>query len=245
MFDKSSNPAFKSKALEDCTATLDRPMTINGTIGKTFILLGIAVLSGAISINAAMNGANPGLLVGAGCIVAFILALITIFKPMQAKIFAPFYAMAEGVALGITTMIFEVKYPGIALQAVALTVLSLVGMLFLYRFNIIRATEKFRSTIIMAMFAIVFLYIINFIGHWVSFLHIPMITDSSPLGIGFSLIICLIASLNFIIDFDNIENGANSLLHKDLEWYFSFGLMVTLVWLYVEILRLLAKFRER
>ena len=243
-----SNPTFSAKALENVAAS-SVPMTINGAIGKTLALLLFAFIGAALSVYGAVTGAITGdkvePYIWVSAIGGFVLALVITFKPNLAKILAPVYAFAEGVFLGMITLLLEATYPGIAFKAIAVTMLSLFSMLMLYRFNILKATDRFRQTIMTALWAIVILYVINIIGHWVPFLRIPMVNDASPIGIAFSVIICVIASLCFIIDFDNIKMGAERFMPKDYEWYFAFGLMVTLVWLYVEVLRLLAKLNRR
>ncbi len=240
------NPAFSSKSLENATVNATIPMTANGVIHKTLALLAFAGIGAAAIVYEAMLGFADKVqtFMVISLIAGFILALVTMFKPAWAKITAPLYAFAEGVALGAISLVFETMYPGIAFSAIALTFLSLFGMLTLYRMNILRATPKFRQTIMISMFAILALYLVNFIGSFFNF-QIPMINQSGIIGIVFSLIVVAVASFSFILDFDNIEVAVKNFFHKDFEWYFAFSLMVTLVWLYVEMLRLLAKFRER
>ena len=245
---KSSNPIF-SREYDKGLSSLQGPMTVNGAINKTFLLGLIVVISAAITVNAIFTGAIPqqslqAVLIGSG-ILGFVLALITVFNPMKANLWGSLYAIAEGVFVGGVSLIFEMMYPGIVLQAIGGTFCALFAMLALYKMKLIRATEKFRSTIFIAAAAIALLYLVNFIGNWVSFLHIPMISDSTNMGIAFTGIVCVVAALNLIIDFDNIEEGVNRQLPKETEWYMAFGLIVTLVWLYFEILRLLAKLRSR
>ena len=177
-----------------------------------------------------------------GGIVAFILGLIVSFT--RNKYLVPVYAVSEGLFLGGISATFEASYPGIVSQAVAGTFAALFSMLILYRANVIRCTDKFRSIIFISTLSIAGIYLINFIG---SFFHmqVPLINSSSTLGLAVSAVVCVIAALNLIIDFDFIERGAQNYLPKDFEWFGAFGLMVTLVWLYLEILRLLAKFQDR
>ena len=182
------------------------------------------------------------MLTAGGGIVAFILGLIVSFT--RNKYLVPVYAVSEGLFLGGISATFEASYPGIVSQAVAGTFAALFSMLILYRANVIRCTDKFRSVIFISTLSIAGIYLINFIG---SFFHmqVPLINSSSTLGLAVSAVVCVIAALNLIIDFDFIERGAQNYLPKDFEWFGAFGLMVTLVWLYLEILRLLAKFQDR
>ncbi len=240
------NPVFNSKAVENAATDMTQAMTINGTIMKTLLLLLVAFIGAGATIYELLVGHVDKVMIIAttAFFVGFILAFVIIFIPKTAPYLSPIYAFAEGSLLGAITMMFEAKYPGIAINAIGLTFLSLFSMLALYRMNLVRATAKFRQTIIISMFAILGLYLINFIGGFFNF-QIPMINSSGPIGIAFSLIVVAIASFSFIIDFDNIETGARNFMPKLFEWYFAFGLMVTLVWLYLEILRLLSKLANR
>ena len=156
----------------------------------------------------------------------------------------PVYAVCEGLFLGGISATFEASYPGVVSQAVAGTFAALFAMLILYRTNMIRCTDKFRSVIFIATLSNAAVYLIDFIGGFFH-MHVPMINAATPAGIAISAVICVIAALNLIIDFDFIERGSQMMLPKDMEWYGAFGLMVTLVWLYLEILRLLAKLQDR
>ena len=169
-------------------------------------------------------------------------ALVIAFS--KNKYLVPVYAVCEGMMLGGISATFEVSYPGIVSQAVAGTFAALFAMLILYRTGVIRCTDKFRSVIFIATASIAVIYLVNFIGSFFG-LHVPLINSSSTYGILISAIVCVIAALNLIVDFDFIERGAQNYLPKDYEWYGAFGLMVTIVWLYLEILRLLAKLSDR
>ena len=181
-------------------------------------------------------------LTGAGLILGFILGLVIAFTRMKALI--PVYAVCEGMFLGGVSATFEASMPGIVSQAVAGTFAALFSMLILYRANVIRCTDKFRSVIFITTASIAVVYLVNFIGSFFG-LHVPLINSSSTAGIVVTAVIVVIAALNLIIDFDFIERGAQNMLPKDMEWYGAFGLMVTIVWLYLEILRLLAKLQSR
>ena len=182
------------------------------------------------------------MLTSVGAIVGFVLALIVSFT--RPKFLIPVYAVCEGLFLGGVSAQFETSYPGIVSQAVAGTFAALFSMLILYRANVIKCTDKFRSVIFIATLSIAAVYLINFIGSFFN-MQVPALNSASPIGIGISLIVCVVAALNLIIDFDFIEKGSQMMLPKDMEWFGAFGLMVTIVWLYLEILRLLAKLSDR
>ncbi|MBR6127220.1 Bax inhibitor-1/YccA family protein [bacterium] len=239
-----ANPILNENFTEQEVVLEGQPMTVNGTIQITAFLGLILVAAAAFVWSRFTSGYTDFafMLTGAGVIVGFILALIVSFT--RNKYLVPIYAACEGMALGGISASFEDSYPGIVTQAVAGTFAALFSMLILYKYGIIKCTDKFRSVIFITTASIVVVYIVNFIGSFFG-LHVPLINSSSGLGIAVSVIICAIAALNLIIDFDFIERGANMMLPKDMEWYGAFGLMVTIVWLYLEILRLLAKVNSR
>lgn len=179
-----------------------------------------------------------------GVFGGFITALVTIFKKEWAPVTAPIYALMEGLFLGGISAFMDLRYPGIAIQAVGLTFGVLLTMLVIYTSGMIRVTDKLRIGIIAATGGIALFYFLEII---LSFFHINFVTvnGSGPIGIAFSLFVCAIAALNLVLDFDFIEQGVNSGAPKYMEWYGAFGIMVTLVWLYLEILRLLSKMRSR
>ena len=179
-----------------------------------------------------------------GFVVSIISFIVIMFNKNSLRFMAPIYALGEGAVLGGVSAMTEQAYPGIAMQAVGATLISLFSMLVLYRAGVIKCSEKFRSVILIATLSIAGIYLIQFIGHFFH-MSIPQIFTSSNIGIGFSIFVVAIAALNLIIDFDFIEKGSQYLLPKNMEWYGAFGLMVTLVWLYIEILNLLAKMRDR
>lgn len=239
-----ANPILNDKFTEQERVLQGEPMTVNGTIQIT-ALLGVLVMIAASFTWSRMTMGYTDLammLTSGGAIVGFILALIVAFT--RNKYLVPVYAVCEGLFLGGISATFEASYPGIVSQAVAGTFAALFSMLILYKSNVIRCTEKFRSIVFVATVSIAAVYLINFIG---SFFHlsVPLINSASPAGIAVSAIICVVAALNLITDFDFIEQGAQNMLPKDFEWYGAFGLMVTIVWLYLEILRLLAKLQSR
>lgn len=222
-----------------------RPMTVSGTISKTFVLLLIAAVSAVAVIYEAMMGYSDKVMaiMSIALFGGLATGLVTAFVPKLAKYLAPVYAFAEGALLAALSLLFEQRFPGIAIQAVTGTFLTFFVMLVLYKAKIIRATEKFRATIMSALLTILVLYVINLLGAFFHF-SIPFISGYSKMGLVFSAIVVTVAALSLILDFDFIEKGEQNMLPKDYEWYGSFGLLVTLVWLYVEILNLLSRLRN-
>lgn len=242
----SSNPVLREKAFTGPLAA-GEAMTIQGTVNKTGVLLLFVVVSAAwtwgLSHSQTPEAAYPWMIGGA--LGGFVTALVTVFKKTWAPLSAPVYALFEGLFLGGISAIFERSYPGIAVQSVSLTFGVMFVMLLAYKFGIIRATRGFKLGIIAATGGIALVYLANMVMG--VFFHSPMsfLYSSTPLGIGISLFVVVIAALNLIIDFDMIETAARMGAPKYMEWYGAFGLMVTLVWLYLEILRLLSKTRRR
>ena len=251
---RSGNPAFQESTFLDLgTGTVvagdSGAMTINGTVNKTGILLLLVVLTGAWSWSNAFgaDGAvNPaiGVYLWGGLIAGFVLALATIFKQTWAPVTAPLYAIAQGIFLGAISAMYDARFNGIVMQAVLLTFGTLFAMLFAYRAGLVRATENFKLGVVAATGGIALVYlatiVLGFFG-----IQIPLIHESGIVGIGFSLFVVVIAALNLVLDFDFIETGAERGAPKHMEWYGAFGLMVTLVWLYLEFLRLLSKLQSR
>lgn len=235
-FGRSGNPAFQ-RHFNNNQNVAGATMTLDGTVNKTGILL-------TLCFAGAFFGWNSPALAIPSIILGFIIALFTIFRPKNSPYTAPAYAAIEGVALGGITMMFEAQFPGIGIQAIGLTFGILAALLFCYKSGIIKPTENFRLMIFSATAGIALLYLVSFImsffGNSIGFIH-----SNGLWGIGFSLFVIAIASLNLVLDFDFIEEGAEVGLPKYMEWYGAFSLMVTLVWLYLEILRLLAKLRSR
>lgn len=238
-----ANPILNENYAAQERVLQGEPMTV-GTIQITAFLGLLLVASAAFCWSRFTLGyTDMGMMLTAGgAIVGFILALVIAFT--RVKYLIPVYAACEGLFLGGISASFEASYPGIVSQAVAGTFAALFSMLILYRAKLIQCTDKFRSVIFIATCSIAVLYLINFIGHFFHY-AVPVINSSSNFGIAFSIIVVIIAALNLIIDFDFIERGARNMLPKDMEWYGAFGLMVTIVWLYLEILRLLAKLQDR
>ena len=243
---RSNNPVLKEKAFTGELAT-GEAMTIQGTVNKTGLLLLFVVVTAAwtwgLSHSETPEAAYPWML--GGLLVGFVTALVTVFKKTWAPISAPVYALCEGLALGGISAIFERSYPGIAIQAVSLTFGVMFVMLLAYKFGIIRATRGFKLGVIAATGAIAVVYLVNMAISLFFHTQMSFLYASTPLGIGISLVVVIIAALNLILDFDMIETAARMGAPKYMEWYGAFGLMVTLIWLYLEILRLLAKTRRR
>ena len=245
---RTSNPAFSSKTALKAFANTNTDtgtMSIRGTINKSLFMVLIIFAAGSISWKMIAEGASFAMpLVFGSAIVGFILALITIFSPKYVQVTVPLYALAEGLFLGGISAMYNHLYEGIVVQAVLLTAATLFLMLTLYRTGVLKATPAFRRGVIIATGAIVIVYLLNFVFSLFGGTGISLIYDNGIAGIGFSLVVVGIAAFNLILDFDNIEKGASMGLSKNYEWYGAFGLMVTLIWLYLEILRLLAKLRR-
>ncbi len=241
LIEKSSNPAFSEKIFEkQGFAAQGEKMTVQGTVNKSLILFVCAIIPAYYVFDMFLAGNSTTGLLMVGAIGGLIAALVTIFKPTVAPISAPIYAALEGLFLGGVSAFAEMQFPGIAMQAVLLTFGTMFIMLVTYRTGLIKVNEKFRSGIIAATGAIALIYFINFIMSMFGS-GMPMIHEGGLMGIGFSLVVIAIAALNLLLDFDFIEKNAFHGAPKYMEWYSAFGLMVTLVWLYLEILRLLSK----
>ena len=243
---RTSNPALNSNTFSEqinnnSSLLLDSKMTIKGTVDKTAISLVLLIASAYYTFSPNMES-----MILFGSIGGLILAILTIFKKDWAPYTVPLYAILEGLALGSISYFYNTQYEGIVLQAISLTVLILFSLLFAYRTKIIKPTENFKLGVFAATGGIVLLYFINFImGFFGTGISLLSPQNSSMMSIGISLAIIVVASLNLVIDFDFIEEGAEKGAPKYMEWYGAFGLLVTLIWLYLEILRMLAKLRSR
>lgn len=250
---KSSNPVFKERVFNKGYTTDSEVMTVNGTINKTALMLLLVIAAAvftwnkffeAIAVNpeAGMSSVLPWLAIGG--IGGLITAIVTVFRPQSSGISAPIYAIFEGLLLGGLSAVFESMYPSIVMRAVALTLAVFFAMLFLYRSGIIKVTKKFMMGVFAATAGIAIVYLVGFIGSMfgapMEFLH-----GNSNLSIGISLVIVAVAALNLILDFSFIDRASQAGSPKYMEWYGAFGLMVTLIWLYLEILRLLSKLASR
>jgi len=222
-------------------------MTISGTVNKAGILLICVVATAAWTWSQFMASRTPATVapwVLIGGIGGFIVALVTIFKKTWAPVTAPLYGLLEGLLLGGVSALFELRFPGIAIQAVGLTFGTMVALLLAYRSGMIRATENFKLGVVAATGGIAIFYLATFVLGFFG-VHFTSIYGAGPIGIAFSVFVVIVAALNLVLDFDFIENGARMGAPKYMEWYAAFGLMVTLIWLYLEILRLLSKLRSR
>ena len=243
---RTSNPALREDVF---TATrLDEgrgTMTVNGTVNKTALLLILALLTASASwvLGAGGGPGVTGWAIGAS-LGGLAVAIATIVRPRWSPYTAPIYALLEGVILGLVSMWFEARYPGIAIQAVALTFGVFGVMLVLYRTGVVKVTQRFRAGVLAATLGIAVVYLVSLVLGLFG-VRVPLLNDASPLGILISLAIVTVAALNLVLDFDLIDRGARSGAPAYMEWYAAFGLLVTLVWLYLELLRLLAKLRER
>lgn len=239
----SGNPTLRSDTFQSLTIRDgSAAMTRAGTVGSTVILLGMLIVSGAISWNVGQTLAMPILLVGG--IGGFIVAMITCFKKQWAPITAPIYALLEGAFLGVISGMYNAAFHGIVLQAILLTFGILAAMLFMYQTGMIKVTEQLRTVITAATIGVALLYLATFVLGFFG-VNIPYIHGSGTVGIVFSVVVVGIASFNLLLDFDTIDKGVEYGVPKYMEWYCAFGLMVTLVWLYLEVLRLLSKLQRR
>jgi len=251
---KTSNPALGENTFRGIsgggsgglTDAADR-MTLNGTVNKTGILLVCAMATAAWTWHLFLQSrdmATVAPLMMVGLFGGFIFAMITSFKKEWSPVTAPIYALLEGLALGGISAIFDLRYPGIGIQAVSLTFGTLFVLLLAYRSGLIQVTQKFRMGIVAATGGIMLFYLLEMVLGFFG-IQFASINGSGIVGIGFSLIVVAVAALNLVLDFDFIERGVQYGAPKYMEWYGAFGIMVTLVWLYLEILRLLSKLRSR
>ncbi len=252
---RSSNPALNAKSFGGFVgvgggATAQGRtgvMTIQGTVDKTAILLAVAIFTAIWPWHLFFRSGNPELLfpwLAIGSIGGFVVALATIFKKTWAPTTAPLYAACEGLALGSLSALLEVRYPGIVLRAMALTFATLGVMLVAFRTKAIRATAGFKLGVVAATGAIALVYLASAVMGLFG-IHIGLWQSTSAVGIGISFVVVVVAALNLVLDFDLIQQGAAQGAPKYMEWYGAFGLLVTLVWLYLEILRLLSKLNQR
>lgn len=242
---RTSNPLLNDNTFSVGRSYGADAMTINGTVMKTGALLFLVICSSAYTWELARtNAPQVGAWMLGGAIGALICAIAARFKPTWSPILAPGYALLEGLFLGAFSAFMNARYPGIVVSAVALTFGVMFALLFVYRTGMIRATENFKMGVAAATGGILLLYlatlVLGFFG-----IRIPYIHESGMIGIGFSIFVVIIAALNLVLDFDFIENGAAAGAPRYMEWLAALGLMVTLVWLYIEIVRLLAKLQSR
>ena len=248
---RSGNPALKPSTFLDLgtgTVTDARggAMTLNGTVNRTAMLLVLTLAGALYTWNIFFTGGAANLMpyILVGGLGGFVVAMVTIFKKTWAPMTAPLYAALEGLFIGAVSAVFEQRHPGIVIQATALTFGTLAALLIAYRSGLVKATENFKLGVVAATGGIALVYlasiVMGFFGH-----AIPMINGGGAIGIGFSAVVVVVAALNLVLDFDFIEQGVAQGAPKYMEWYAAFGLLVTLVWLYLEILRLLSKLQSR
>jgi uncharacterized YccA/Bax inhibitor family protein len=238
-FGRSGNPALGESAFRGLAGTGEGVMTLQGTVNKTGLSLLIVLAGAAIT----WNLGNPGLralLVLGGAIGGLVLGLVISFKKTAAPYLTPVYAFLEGLLLGGVSAMYQARYEGIVILAVGLTLGTMAALLAAYSARLIRATENFKLGVFAATGGIALLYLVSMVMGLFG-ARIPYIHESGPIGIGFSLVVVVIAALNLVLDFDFIERGSASGAPKYMEWYGAFGLLVTLIWLYLELLRLLSK----
>jgi len=244
---KTSNPALNVNSFRVDEAVSGEAMTLTGTVNKTGVLLICVVATAAWSWSRFFHAPTSDTvlpLMGIGLVGGFVVAMVTIFKKEWSPITAPIYALLEGLALGGISAMFELRYPGIAIQAVGLTFGTLFVLLMDYHSGVIRVTEKFKLGVVAATGGIAVFYLVQFVLGFFG-VRFAAINGSGLLGIGFSVVVVIVAALNLVLDFDFIESGVSAGAPKYMEWYGAFGLIVTLVWLYLEILRLLSKINGR
>jgi uncharacterized YccA/Bax inhibitor family protein len=241
---RSGNPVLKSDSFD--IAPEGERMTLSGTVNKTAILLALVLITAIYTWGKFYSSGSPAAimpLVWTGAIGGLVVCLVTVFKKEWSGITAPIYALLEGFVVGGLSAIFEARYPGIVIQAVGLTFGTLACLLMAYKSGLIKATENFKLGVVAATGGIALLYLVSIVmsmfGKPIGFIH-----EGGLFGILFSGFVVVIAALNLVLDFDFIEAGAENGAPKYMEWYGAFGLTVTLIWLYLEILRLLAKLRK-
>jgi len=247
-FLKSSNPTLQEKSFQGTVLegiSTCEAMTVKGTMNKFGVLMMLMIGSTLLSWTQFYKGSDPMPLMLIGVFGGLVVALIMTFKKQWSNVLAPVYAILEGLFVGSVSAIYNYTYPGLPMQAVALTLLVTLVMYVLYRYRIIRVTEKFRMIIIMATAAIAIFYLVQWVFFLISGHALAGFTNAAtPIGIGFSVLVTVLAALNLLLNFDTIEKGVELRANKFMEWYCAFGLLVTIVWLYLEILRLLSKFQR-
>ncbi len=242
---KSRNPALGDRAFERIhAAATGEVMTVQGAVTRTGILAATLFASAAYTWHtiAGPNGNNSGLSIGVGMIGGLVVALVTIFVPRISPWTAPLYAVLEGMALGAISWTFEARYPGVPGQAVLATLGALAAMLVLYRTGLVRVTDRFRSIMLTAILGVVLVYVLNLVLGFFG-TPLPIVAGGGMAATGFSLLVVGIASFSLLLDFDAMERAAAAGAPRYYEWYTAFGLLVGLVWLYLELLRLLGRRR--
>jgi uncharacterized YccA/Bax inhibitor family protein len=242
---RTGNPALSASTFSNAGLGSAQPMTLQGTVNKSALLVGLVVVAASFTWQKAME--NPAAAMPwmwGGAIAGLVLCLVTCFKKEWAPVTGSLYALAEGLFVGAISAYYNMQFQGIVLQAVLLTIGVLLALLAAYSMRIIKATENFKLGVVAATGGIMLVYLVTIVLGFFN-INIPYIHESGLIGIGFSVFVVVIAALNLVLDFDFIENGCAQGAPKYMEWYAAFGLLVTLIWLYIEILRLLAKIAAR
>lgn len=241
---RSGNPALRDQTFRGVPRALGEPMTLQGTVNKTGVSLLVLLAAASFTWQQVTPDAPVSPLLWLGLLGGLVVALVTAFKKEWAPVTTPIYAALEGLFLGGVSGLYELRYPGIVMNAVGLTFGCLAALLAAYSSGLIRPSENFKLGIVAATGGVALLYLVSMVLGFFG-TSIPFIHESGPLGIAFSVFVVALAALNLVLDFDFIEDGARRGAPKYMEWYGAFGLLVTLVWLYLEILRLLAKLQNR
>ena len=245
---KSSNPTLQEKMYQGTILegiSTGEEMTVKGTMNKFGVLMLLMIASTLFAWSQFYKGSDPKPLMLIGVFGGLGLALIMMFKKQWAPVIAPAYAILEGLFVGSISAMYDYAYPGLPTQAVALTLLVTLIMFVLYRYRIIKVTKKLRAVVTVATAAIAIFYLIQWITYLAMGSPIGGFTNAAtPLGIGFSILVVGLAAFNLLLNFDTIEKGVELRAAKYMEWYSAFGLLVTIVWLYLEILRLLSKLQR-
>jgi len=240
----SSKLSNKGEIHEATIIDYDQEMSLSGTINKSFILFLLLTASAMVIWWLTFNGMNPFVPAIGGAIIGFVLVLISVFKPEYSGYLAPAYALFEGLFIEKISAIFKTQYPRIVIQAISATLVTFMICLGLYKYKIVKVTEQFKSVVVAATLAIATYYLVSWLfSLFTSF--VPIHYGNSLMSIGISVFVIVIAALNLFLDFDQIEKGVERRLPKYMEWYGAMGLMITLVWLYIEFLRLLSKLSDR
>jgi uncharacterized YccA/Bax inhibitor family protein len=248
---KSSNPVLTDKAFEKSVQAYDGEalkMTVQGTLNKFFLLSLLVIGAASITWSAFFQGRDVTTWMLVGGIGGFIVALVLIFNPSKGAFLAPVYAILEGIFVGAASAYYNYAFqktaPGIIFQAVGITFGTVIAMFLLYRFQIIKVTEQFKSIVLTATLGVAIFYGIAFVLSLFQ-VNIPFLHQGSTMGILFSLFVVGLASMNLILAFDRVEKGVSMGVPKYMEWYSAFGLVIVIIWLYLEVLRLLSKIYSR
>jgi uncharacterized YccA/Bax inhibitor family protein len=246
---KSSNPALQEKSFQGTILegiSTGQEMTLKGTMNKFGVLMALMIASTLFAWSQFYKGSDPKPLMFIGVFGGLGVAIVMMFKKQWGAVLAPVYAILEGLFVGAVSAIYNYTYPGLPVQAVALTLLVTLVMFLIYRYKIIKVTGKFRTVIVVATSAIALFYFIQWMTYAIggSPVAYQFTNSSTPISIGFSILVTALAAFNLLLNFDTIEKGVELKANKYMEWYCAFGLLVTIVWLYLEILRLLSKFQR-